>query len=397
MNVLMATTFFPPHVGGAEYHVLNLSKHLARRGHRITVLTSALKKALSDSRYDLGKNIEIVEVKTYFLPARPYQSLSSVGITIRSQEKVRELIEEKDIEIVHAHGHHYPLSWNTIKAAEAVHVPSVLTLHGLYALGPTGRFGRTIEELFNVVLFSRMLGKSTSVIGLTRTITEYAKKYAREIDNRFYTIPNGVDVDKFLKAKPLKRFFRRKYDLPENATVFLYCGRFAEAKGVLEFAKAASLFAKRCKQAFFLFVGGGPLSAQLNKWLETNRGMDSKIVGWVPNSEIHELYIASDFYVLPSKWEALPITIIEALASGLHIVATPVGGIPDVLLHYPRKTYIRGFSSTKIADALEDAYSNFDVTNAHATPESLENFDWSYITTEIEKVYYEALEHGPND
>jgi glycosyltransferase involved in cell wall biosynthesis len=237
MNVLMATTFFPPHVGGVEYHALNLSKHLAIRGHRITVLTSALKEVLSDSQNELSKNIEVVELKTCFLPARPYPSMSSVGIAIGTQERIKELIREKDITVVHAHGHHYPLSWASIKAAETMHIPSVLTLHGLYALDPTKRFGRSLEEIFNMVFFSRMLEKSTSVIGLTRTITEYAKKYAKhaqKTDNKFYTIPNGVDVENFLKAKPLKRVYRKKYGIPENAIVFLFCGRFTEAKGVLE-------------------------------------------------------------------------------------------------------------------------------------------------------------------
>jgi glycosyltransferase involved in cell wall biosynthesis len=160
----------------------------------------------------------------------------------------------------------------------------------------------------------------------------------------------------------------------------------------LEFAEAASLFTKRCKQAFFLFAGGGPLSGRLEKMLENAPGVRSKIVGWVPNSEMHELYAASDFYVLPSKWEALPITIIEAMASDLHIVATPVGGIPDILSHYSRKTYIGGFSSTKIADALGDASFCFKATDANDMPEFLENFDWNYITREIEKVYAYAFE-----
>ena len=68
-----------------------------------------------------------------------YPSLSSQGITLNIHGTIKQIITENNIDIIHTHGHHYYLTWKTIAAAKKLKIPSVLTLHGLYALNPEMR------------------------------------------------------------------------------------------------------------------------------------------------------------------------------------------------------------------------------------------------------------------
>lgn len=384
----MITTFFPPHVGGIEYHVLNLSKHLANKGHRITILTSLLPKIKLGSHKMLD-GIEIVRIKTFFLPRWPYRSLSSVGVAFNAEKTMVGLVKEKDVDVIHAHGHHYPLTWSAINIAHKLSLPSVLTLHGMYALNPTNLLARAMEEIFNLTVFRRELKKANAVIGLTPTITDFARRYGSS-SNTYFTIPNGVDIEVFQENSKNKQYFREKYGVPERKVVILFRGRFSSVKGVLELAEAARVLAKKYNEMFFLFVGDGPLCVKLKQTLKSIKA-SSKIIGWTPVSEIPELYIASDIYVLPSKWEALPITLIEAMTSFLHIVAMPVGGIPDVIANYPWKTYIEGFSPSHIVKALETSLHAIYNKESGSGYVDITRYDWGRISGEIEDVYRNSV------
>jgi glycosyltransferase involved in cell wall biosynthesis len=378
----MASTFFLPHIGGIEYHVLNVSRHLVNNGHRVTVVTSLIPKVKPLEKLD---DIEIVRIKTHFLPGRIHRSLSSVGFAINAEKTILRIAKKENIDLIHAHGHHYPLTWSALNAAHELNIPSVLTIHGMYALSPTNFLAKAVEEIFNRTVFVGELRKASAVIGLTPTITDFARNYGSPFNGSF-TIPNGVDTKIYRENSKKKIHYREKYGIPRRKVVVLFRGRFSRVKGVLEFAEVAKRFSQRNNQFFFVFVGGGPLHEKLKDALKA-AGANYKIMNWTPNDEVHELYIASDIYVLPSKWEALPITLIEAMASSLHIVATPVGGIADVLADYPWKTYIEGFSSNDIAAALMKALHSICSGEHDSDDFDVARYDWSCISREIANVY----------
>jgi glycosyltransferase involved in cell wall biosynthesis len=257
----------------------------------------------------------------------------------------------------------------------------------MYALKPTNVFARALEETFNQTLLGRQLSKSSAVIGLTPKITAYARRYGSS-RSRYFTIPNGVETRIFRDNLKNREYYREKYAIPKRKVVVLFRGRFSQVKGVLELAQAAENFVQQNNDAFFLFVGGGPLYEKLKTRLKSIE-RSSKILSWTPISTLHELYIASDIFVLPSKWEALPITLIEAMASHLCIVATPVGGIPEVLKDYPWKTYIGGFSSNHIFIALANAWRNLSTLKKAEV--DIGKYDWDNICSRTITVYKEII------
>lgn len=397
LNILMVTPFYPPHIGGIEYHVENLSKCLAERGHNLTILTSILPDGNLQSRENYLGSVDIVRLKAVFPLGWLFPSLSSQGFTFNIRETIAHIVERQKIDVVHAHGHHYYLSWRAIAAARGLAVPSVLTLHGLYALNPTDTLANIGEQFFNYTIFRRELGQVAAVIGLTPRITEYARKYGSR-SKMYFTISNGVNHQLFTANRKNRFKYRQKYGIDNDQIVVLFRGRFASIKGVLELAQAAKFIVKKNNRVFVLFVGGGQLVQELAEILKPIKE-NAKIIGWTHANEIHELYIASDIFILPSKSEALPITILEAMAAQLHIVTTPVGGIPDVLQTYPYRTFIKQPSPLEICEAILDAITQTHEKLAeteHQPPKYIENFDWRKIAYQVEKVYHEAIVNENN-
>lgn len=383
----MVTTFYPPHVGGVEYHVENLSKELVLRGHNVTVLTSEIG---SEKNYALSNGIELFRFRTLFFSGKFYPSLSSQGILLNIDNIIKGLVKKKNIDIIHVHGHHYYLTWQGIRAAEKLGVPCVLTLHGLYALNPSDPIAQIWEEIFNLTIFRRCLTKVDKVIGLTPAITNFAQKYDPST-GKYFTVPNGVRLNSFQDNLENQSHYRKKYSIPQNKLVVLFVGRFASIKGVIELAKAAKLLLEKSDSFFFVFVGGGPLTVKLAQTLRPIKNA-SLMIDWVAADKIHELYIASDIFVLSSKSEALPLTILEAMAAQRYIVATSVGGVPEVLTSYSRKTLIDRCSPVKIYRAILQVSElpNFS-QNLLNNEDCMRCFDWAKIACQVEKVYFSSI------
>jgi len=378
----MVTTFYPPHIGGIEYHVENLSKELVHMGHKVTVITSGTKFQES---YEKINNVEIFRFQTFFLSGKFYPSLSSQGVILNIENKIKRLVKERHVDVIHVHGHHYYLSWKSINVASKLGIPTVLTLHGLYALRPSDYFAEIGEKLFNYTVFANELRQANAIVGLTSKIAEYAKKYCP--GSNYFIIPNGVNYHIFEENSRNRSHYRKKYQIDAEKTVILFRGRFAPIKGVLELAEAAKIIVQKNPQMFFLFVGGGPLKDELIKILQPIKD-NSKVVDWTPMNELHELYLASDVFVLPSKSEALPLTILEAMAAKLYIIATPVGGIPEVLKDYPFKTMIKNSAfSTLHETLLKGIEQNSLVKQKSSEVNYLDNFDWLKIAYKVENIY----------
>ncbi len=331
--------------------------------------------------------VKVVRVKAYFPLKSIYRPVGNQGFVLNVADMIREVIEEKQIDVVHCHGHHYYLTWRTISAAKKLGVPVILTLHGLDALSRCNTIARLGEEIFNRTIFRRELNNLAAVIGLTPHITDYAKKYGI-LSKKCFSIPNGVDYPVFCANIQKKIIYRQKYGIDLEKTVILFRGRFSQVKGVCELAEAAKQVVEKNHQAFFVFVGDGPLASELTKALQPIRA-NSKIIGWTPKEKIHELYIASNMFILPSKSEALPLTILEAMAARLNIVATSVGGVPEILDGYPNKTIINDGSPAEISKAILEALrrGNEVSFNEQFIKHGMDNFNWEKIAGQVERIY----------
>jgi glycosyltransferase involved in cell wall biosynthesis len=390
MKILMVTPFFPPSIGGIEHQVWNISNVLEQRGHKVTVLTSLIPECNDQCYNQMKSQLQIIRIKTLFLPSWPYQSLLHFGLNPFITSYLNSLFKKQCFDIIHVHGHHYPLTWLTVRFALKKKIPVVLTLHGMYALNPLDPVAKYIEEIFNRTVFKRLLIQATMVTCPSNIIIEYARKYLIQPE-KFTIVPNGVDIEKFKVAKSNIDFYRRKYSIPEDGIVLLFVGRFVESKGVSMLARVAKYIAKKYPDTYFLFVGEGPLRSVVEaKLKQDNLCYRSKVIGGLPYSKIHEIYAISDIFILPTKWEGLPMTLLEAIASGLFIVATDVGGISDVLKTYHKSVVIKGDIDQDLIEAIDYSihrYLKSKRGKTEVTQKFIENFSWSNVVDKFEEVY----------
>jgi glycosyltransferase involved in cell wall biosynthesis len=192
--------------------------------------------------------------------------------------------------IVHAHGGNIE-TWLTGRLARAVMRTAMRPAHTVVAVWHAGR------------------------TALADTLGE----------DRVQLVRNGVDVDRFRPAD-------RSAHGHESPPRVLYVGLLTPRKGVLDLLAASQLLRERGLDHELCLLGGtpdeGPEAAQ--PVLEAARG-HAELLGTRPPAEVPEVYAAADVFCLPSWWEAMPLSVLEAMAAGLPVVATDVGEVAEVV------------------------------------------------------------------
>lgn len=145
-------------------------------------------------------------------------------------------------------------------------------------------------------------------------------------------VPNGIRLSKSVERTTDRGRLRRSLGLPEEATLLISVGRLDEAKGQVYLLRALAGVSAPGSDLRLIILGDGPLRNELAGEAE-RLGILQRVDlrGGVDN--VGEFLDASDIFVLPSLWEGLPMAMLEAMNAGLPVVATGVGGIPEVLSH----------------------------------------------------------------
>jgi glycosyltransferase involved in cell wall biosynthesis len=139
------------------------------------------------------------------------------------------------------------------------------------------------------------------------------------------SIANGVDIERFRAAKPVLR-----KELGVTGPLIGYVGRLSSEKGGNTLLQAAERVLQTAPGVSFVFVGDGPCR---HSWelLASELGIREHVVFTGVRSDMAEIYASFDLMVLPSHVEAMPICLLEAMASGKPVVASAVGSVPKVL------------------------------------------------------------------
>lgn len=142
--------------------------------------------------------------------------------------------------------------------------------------------------------------------------------------------PLGLELGRFLDCRAKRGELRRELGLPEEEKVVGIVGRLVPIKGHAVFLRAARLVLEKLPSCRFLIVGDGFLRPQLE---QLARGLSRNVyfLGW--RSDLPRIYADLDLLVLSSLNEGTPVSVIEAMAAGLPIAASAVGGVKDLIIH----------------------------------------------------------------
>lgn len=196
---------------------------------------------------------------------------------------------------------------------------------------------------------------------------------------RITYISNGVDTRRF-KPSGYKKELRKKFNLPENELILLSLGRLTEAKQPHKLIEVFSLIEKNSKGITLVVVGDGELLGRA-KELATRKGLNKvKFMGYLDHDKaVPDLYSCSDYYIMPSKFEGQPLTLLEAMASGLPCIVSDIPALR--IIEATQCGVVVDFNNAETAASQIIEYLMKDNTNhsRNAREYAVSNLDWETI------------------
>jgi glycosyltransferase involved in cell wall biosynthesis len=231
----------------------------------------------------------------------------------------------------------YPDGFAAVIAARLLGVPAVVKLHGsdinviAKLPGPRRMTAWALPRAARVVAVSKPLAEEVIALGVAR--------------ERVAVVMNGVDGELF---KPRDRAAARKELGLGGGPLVAYIGNLKPEKGVMDLAAAWDIVQRHAPDATLVMIGGGPLRGELE-------GRGGKLAGPQPLERVPLWMAAADVVVLPSHVEGTPNVVLEALASGRRVVASAVGGVPDLITSKTLGALVPPKDPEALADALVQA------------------------------------------
>jgi glycogen(starch) synthase len=331
LNVCFVSPEYFPISGGTGAYVYYLSRQLQKLGHNVHVVA---RHSVDSTETVDGVNVNYVRgvgnaVTRYWRFARS------------ASKKLKELDKKFGFDIIHANLPLVPSFAVPSESANAL----VSTVHSTWkgeaeAIKHGGRRKLNPNEKlmlrFNYMLRSyekRLMRRSDALVAVSLyTRNELTELY--DIDEeKIHVIYNGVDTKKF---KPTRNRvgLRLELGLEEEQRIILCVGRLYYRKGITILLKSIPEVVQKFRDAKFVISGKG-----FKKNEEYLRKLAEKLkiekyvafLGYVPDEKLPNLYAASDIFVLPALYENFPFAILEAQSTGLPVISTKVGGIPEFL------------------------------------------------------------------
>jgi glycosyltransferase involved in cell wall biosynthesis len=200
------------------------------------------------------------------------------------------------------------------------------------------------------------------IVTNSATVKEFIIHQEKLDKDRIVTIYNGIGADRY-KNQYDKESLKNRFNMAKKNRVISLIGTLSHKKGQLVFLSAARNILTRFKGIEFLIVGEGPLKEELkNKAKEL--GIESSVRFLGLQQDIPAILSLTDIFVLPSLYESLPNAILEAMAAGLAVVATDVGGVAEAVEDKQSGFLVEPKNSQAIADAIIKLLENEELRQA---------------------------------
>jgi glycosyltransferase involved in cell wall biosynthesis len=381
-RLCIVTHTFLPHVGGIEKVVYEQSKRLMQKNFEPKVVTSRIQTA-KNYVFD-GINVECYEsLNTGFRLGIPY-----VVPTISSLKIFTKAI--KNCKIVHAHGHPYLSSLLASKLAKQYGKPFVLTQHNTFI--EYNNIFDEVERLNDLTVGKETLREADKIIAISNATKDYVLSLGAK-PSKVKVIHNGVDLNRFRPLPKIKDTMRQKLGIPQDAKVVLTVRRLVYKNGVDTLIDGANIAVKKNPKIVFLVVGKGPDMSSVQMQIK-QLGIEGnfRLTGFVPDEDLPLYYNTADLFALPSKsGEGLPLVALEAMACGLPVVATNVGGIKEIMVNDYGKL-VPPNNPDALAKAILD-FSEIDFTPYQSELRNMveEKHSWDKNVERLIEIYEELI------
>jgi glycosyltransferase involved in cell wall biosynthesis len=382
-RICLVTHFFPPHMGGIEKVSYEQSRRLTESGYEFDVLTSKTKGQIEHP----AKRIRIYPYSGLKVAERfgvPYPIL-----TVKAYKQFAKVIRNCDL--VHAHGHVYMSSYLAGMLAKKYKKPFIVTQHNTWI--DYKSWLNIMENMNDLTIGKSVLKRADRILTVSKETMKYVLRLGAD-KVKTSVMYNGVDTNCFRYAK--KGESREKLGLPKNRKIIFSVRRLVYKNGLDTLIESAALVARAYPDILFVVAGKGP-SKQLieNRIKELGIENNTKLTGFVPDELLPVYYNAADYFVLPSaSGEGLPLVLFEAMACSLPVVATAVGGTPEIIEHMKNGVLVPPMNPEAMTEALAKLLLKEELGTfiGEEAKRSIKNrFTWEENVQRLAKVYSEFV------
>jgi len=370
-------------VGGPAIHVSLLTSRLVPPEFESLLVAGRV----PENEGDMGYIAERYGVEPIFLETMSREI--SLKDDFKTLLELIRLLRRERPDVVHTH---------TAKAGMVGRLAAWLTrtpviVHTIHGHVLKGYFGPLKTAFFRTL--EKILGRmSTRLLTVSAEVRRELLEMRIASPEKLQVCELGLDLQRFADTPRHGGVMRSELGLDRSVPLFGTCGRLTAIKNQVMFLEAAAKLRERVPEAQFVLIGGGELMDELQaKAAELGLTDVVHFLGW--RQELGPLMADLDLFVLTSLNEGTPVTIIEAASTGVPVISTAVGGVPDLVTHGDTGWLVPSEEVDALTDAMAEAAADLDEAERRAQRQQqaiLARFAIDRLVADLAKLYRELLD-----
>lgn len=365
MKITMITPYYLPYLAGAELYVYEVSKYLIKNGHKVNIVTKHFGNL---KKFEVMGGINVYRVKSIDLPqirsliAFPFMFLKALKLAKKS-------------DLIHAHIA-YPSGIIAMLIKSLTKKPYIITSQGDELMDyPEKKLLKFLKSPIK-----RSLKKANHIHCISKALFNNIKDFFDINPKNITIIPNGVDLNLFNSAKKvdLKKKFKSK-------NILINVSRLTKKNNVESVIKAMT---KLDKNTRLIIVGDGPERKNLEQ-LAKKLNVQVIFTGNIDHKKIPSLIKGADIFIRTPRTEGLGNVFLESMASNVPIIASPIGGILDIIKNNENGLLVNQNNVEEIASAIKKLLKDNNLREKLIKNGSkfVKDYDWNTIGEKTFKIY----------
>ena len=355
--------------GGVNRHVFNLSQHFLRRGHDVTVVAPASKRSSEEPPY-----LHVIGHSAISLPVSG--SVANISLSYNLASRVKKLLAREQFDIVHIHEPFAPLlPFQFVRFSQAT---NVATFH---AARDSGSRVYAYSQFIIQQWWHRIHGR----IAHSQAALDLIGKY---FDDDFRIIPSGIDYARFAAETPPIP------ELMDSKRNIVFVGRQEQRKGLPYLIEAFAKLKPEMPQTRLIIVGpDGGIRPACERYIEEHNVEDVVFTDYVAEEDLPRYYRSGDVFCAPNTGhESLGLILLEAMASGVPIVASRIPGFAAVVKDGEQGLLVPPRDSEALCEALKRLLSDAGMREEMGRAAALHarNWSWDEVSSEVLAFYEET-------
>lgn len=368
MKIIQVAAYYPPHIGGMENCVKEISERLAGKGNKVEVFVSDI--GCKKERLSSTNNLNIHYLKSWVI----------AHTTITPSLFFLLLKMSKD-SIIHLHIAQAIIPEIVFLVSKIKKIPYIAHIHA--DVEPSGIMGFLLP-FYKKVFLQRVLNSALKIIVPSKDYIDLvSKKYAIS-KAKIYEIPLGVNL----------KYFNSISNKMHSPIRLLFVGRFADQKNIPLLIQSFKLVIERNHQDIELhIVGDGEEKNKIIALIKSENLVKKVILhGELRGKKLYKTYSNSDIFILTSKYESFGLVLIEAMASGLPIIASNIPAVGNIIENGKTGLLVKT-TPEDFAEAIEKLLNNPKLREklSENVLEDVKKYEWNKSVQKFERIYSEVM------